>query len=73
MSKISTKSKLGQFFTTNFKYILQNLHIPQEIHHIIEPFAGNYKKYTNYKLYILNVIYKKYTNYKLITNIQTIN
>lgn len=41
MSKISTKSKLGQFFTTNFKYILQNLHIPQEINHIIEPFAGN--------------------------------
>jgi len=41
MSKISTKSKLGQFFTTNFKYILQNLNIPQEINDIIEPFAGN--------------------------------
>jgi hypothetical protein len=41
MSSKSKKSKLGQFFTTNFKYILQNLNIPQEIHHIIEPFAGN--------------------------------
>jgi hypothetical protein len=41
MAKISTKSKLGQFFTTNYKYILQNLHIQQEIHYIIEPFAGD--------------------------------
>ena len=41
MAKILTNYKLGQFFTTNFKYILQNLHIPQEIHYIIEPFAGD--------------------------------
>jgi len=35
------KSNLGQFYTTNYEYILRNMYIPQEIHHIIEPFAGN--------------------------------
>jgi hypothetical protein len=42
MSKTnSKKSKLGQFFTTNYKYILQNLYIPENITNIVEPFAGN--------------------------------
>ena len=35
------KSKLGQFYTTNYEYILQNLIIPEETTCIIEPFAGN--------------------------------
>ncbi len=37
----SQKSKLGQFFTTNCKYILQNFTIPDDVSIIIEPFAGN--------------------------------
>lgn len=42
MSKTSKKkSQLGQFFTTNYQYILQNLYIPEEVTNIIEPFAGN--------------------------------
>jgi hypothetical protein len=32
---------LGQYMTTNQQYILQNLHIPSDITHIVEPFAGN--------------------------------
>ena len=38
---MTSKSTLGQFFTTNYKYILQNLSIPQNITDIIEPFTGN--------------------------------
>lgn len=38
---MSKKSQLGQFFTTNYRYILQNLYIPENITNIIEPFAGN--------------------------------
>jgi hypothetical protein len=34
------KSRLGQFFTTNYEYILQNFFIPEQVHSIIEPFAG---------------------------------
>lgn len=37
----NTKSQLGQFFTTNYEYILQGLNIPKDIMHVIEPFAGN--------------------------------
>jgi hypothetical protein len=40
ISKIN-KKKLGQFFTTNYKYILSNLFIPDTIKKIIEPFCGN--------------------------------
>jgi len=36
-----SKKELGQFFTTNYKYILQNLSIPDNIINIIEPFTGN--------------------------------
>lgn len=32
------KQKLGQFFTTNYEYILQDLKVPKEIKKIIEPF-----------------------------------
>ena len=38
---INSKQQLGQFYTTNYKYILQNLYIPYNINNIIEPFAGN--------------------------------
>lgn len=37
----SSKQKLGQFYTTNFEYILSGMNIPDDINHIIEPFAGN--------------------------------
>jgi hypothetical protein len=36
-----TKQELGQFYTTNYNYILQNITIPQDVSTIIEPFAGN--------------------------------
>jgi hypothetical protein len=35
-----TKQKLGQFYTTNYEYILQDLYIPNEQNLIMEPFAG---------------------------------
>ena len=36
-----SKKELGQFFTTNYKYILQKLEIPNNVKNIIEPFTGN--------------------------------
>lgn len=56
----------GQFYTTNYKYILQNMKIPEEINTIIEPFAGtrellNFiedKKKYNIELYDINPQYK---------------
>ncbi len=38
---MQNKKELGQFFTTNYDYILQNLYIPPDTTHIIEPFTGN--------------------------------
>lgn len=38
---LTNKSLRGQFFTTNYKYILSNLFIPDNITKIIEPFCGN--------------------------------
>lgn len=35
------KQKLGQFYTTNYDYILKNMSIPSDVSSIIEPFAGN--------------------------------
>lgn len=35
------KKQLGQFMTTNYEYILQNIKIPENINHIIEPFCGD--------------------------------
>jgi hypothetical protein len=40
-SNLINKKKYGQFYTTNYKYILNNLIIPLNINHIIEPFCGN--------------------------------
>jgi len=34
------KKELGQFYTKNYNYILQNIKIPDNIVNIIEPFAG---------------------------------
>jgi hypothetical protein len=39
--KKSIKKEMGQFYTTNQKYILQNMNIPEYVNIIIEPFAGN--------------------------------
>lgn len=35
------KSQLGQFYTTNYEYILSNMEIPKGVKTIIEPFVGN--------------------------------
>jgi len=34
------KQELGQFYTTNYKYILHGFNIPDDTTHLIEPFAG---------------------------------
>jgi len=34
------KKKLGQYYTTNYEYILKNMYIPDDITSVIEPFAG---------------------------------
>ena len=36
----SSKTKLGQFYTTNYEYILTNMIIPDDVINIIEPFCG---------------------------------
>lgn len=36
-----SKSELGQFYTTNYEYILSNMKIPNNVKTIIEPFVGN--------------------------------
>lgn len=41
MDQKEKKRNLGQFFTTNYEYILQNLSITNDITTIIEPFTGN--------------------------------
>jgi hypothetical protein len=38
---MSKKKSLGQFYTTNYRYIFQNMVIPTNVSHIIEPFTGN--------------------------------
>jgi hypothetical protein len=35
------KRQLGQFYTTNYEYILSNMSIPDNVNTIIEPFVGN--------------------------------
>ena len=37
---IIMKKELGQFYTKNYDYILQNITIPDNVKNIIEPFAG---------------------------------
>lgn len=36
-----TKKQLGQFYTTNYEYILSNMEIPKNVKTIIEPFVGS--------------------------------
>jgi hypothetical protein len=38
---MTTKKQYGQFYTTNYQYILQNMAIPEDVEEIVEPFAGN--------------------------------
>ena len=62
---INIKQKLGQFYTTNYDYILQNLYIPENIKKIIEPFAGNgdllnfIKNKDNYKIECYDIARKR--------------
>jgi hypothetical protein len=37
----SNKKKYGQFYTTNYKYILSGMTVPNNIKTIVEPFVGN--------------------------------
>jgi len=37
---IMSKKELGQFYTTNYKYILSDIYIPKNVECIIEPFVG---------------------------------
>jgi tRNA1(Val) A37 N6-methylase TrmN6 len=37
----TNKKNLGQFYTTNYEYILQDMIIDNNITNIIEPFCGN--------------------------------
>ena len=61
------KKQLGQFYTTNYEYILQNMSIPDNISHIIEPFVGKgdllrfIKNIENYKIELYD-IEPKYNN-----------
>lgn len=55
-----SKKQLGQFYTTNYEYILSNMKIPNNVKTIIEPFVGNgdllkFIKKTNYKLEIYDI------------------
>lgn len=40
MTSSDKKKALGQFMTTNYEYILQNIVIPESVKTIIEPFCG---------------------------------
>lgn len=59
------KKELGQFYTKNYEYILQNINIPENIKYIIEPFAGecdllNYiKNQNNYEIELYDIDPKK--------------
>ena len=39
-NKSFMKKELGQFYTKNYDYILQNITIPSNVEHIVEPFTG---------------------------------
>ena len=55
------KTQLGQFYTTNYEYILSNMEIPSGVKTIVEPFVGNgdllnfIKNKHNYKLEIYDI------------------
>ena len=58
---VNKKSQLGQFYTTKYEYIFQNMEIPPGIKHIIEPFTGNgdllnfIKNKENYQLELYDI------------------
>jgi hypothetical protein len=47
------KKDLGQFFTTNYEYILQGFKVPDSVKIVVEPFAGkcDLLKFINKSLY----------------------
>ena len=49
---MSTKKKLGQFFTTNYSYIMDGMNQPPSSTIVIEPFVGDRD--------ILNFLYSTY-------------
>ena len=66
-----TKKKLGQFYTTNYDYILQNMYIPENIECVIEPklcidkqkiLVDKFNKYLNEKREKYNSLFL--TNYR---------
>jgi hypothetical protein len=64
---MNNKQEFGQFMTTNYEYILQDMTIPKNIKTIIEPFAGNcdlLKFIRNYEQYHITCydIDSKYDN-----------
>ena len=56
-----SKTQLGQFYTTNYEYILSNMKIPSNVKTIVEPFVGNgdllkfIKNKDNYSLEIYDI------------------
>ena len=60
-NKKKMKSQLGQFYTTNYEYILSNMKIPKDVNTIIEPFVGNgdllnfIKNKNNYNIEIYDI------------------
>jgi hypothetical protein len=70
-----SKKQLGQFYTTNYNYILQNMSVPKNVSHIIEPFVGSgdllkfidTKKYT-IETYDIDPKYKKATKRDTLLN-----
>jgi hypothetical protein len=56
-----SKTQLGQFYTTNYEYILSNMQIPSNVKTIVEPFVGNgdllkfIKNITDYNLEIYDI------------------
>lgn len=68
MNEIESKKTLGQFYTTNYKYILTDFYIPEKVINIIEPFAGNcdllsfinsYKEKNDYIIELFDIDPKK--------------
>lgn len=60
LNSIMSKKQLGQFYTTNYEYILSNMEIPSNVKTIVEPFVGNgdllkFIKNNNYILEIYDI------------------
>lgn len=69
------KKTLGQFYTTNYEYILQGMIIPKNTQTIIEPFAGNGDLVKFAKSQLPNALYECYDidpKHKYITKKDTL-